>query len=149
MIKFDAVDFSERRSEEVISCFWRLVYHSFNSLVFVYSDGPKMHVIMQLTASRGVLQFSGLFTSIEASDRKMYWLENVWLSYTALIWQKEASDKIYISCKTAKYVCHLHLRQWNSMISYLTYLISRMSVSAWQWHVCKSSLHELWKGTIT
>ena len=81
MIKFDAVDFSERRSEEVISCFWRLVY-IFNSLVFVYSDGPKMHVIMQSTASGGVLRFSGQFTSIEASDRKMYWLENVLLSYT-------------------------------------------------------------------
>ena len=26
MINFDAVDFSERRSEEVISLFWRSVY---------------------------------------------------------------------------------------------------------------------------
>ena len=26
MINFDAVDFSERRSEEVISFFWRSVY---------------------------------------------------------------------------------------------------------------------------
>ena len=26
MIKFDAVDFSERRSEEVINFFWRSVY---------------------------------------------------------------------------------------------------------------------------
>ena len=28
MINFDAVDFSERRSEEVITFFWRSVYNS-------------------------------------------------------------------------------------------------------------------------
>ena len=30
------------------------------------------------------------------------------LEYTALIWQKEASDKSEISRKRAKCVCHLH-----------------------------------------
>ena len=28
--------------------------------------------------------------------------------YTALLWQKEASDKSAISCKRAKCVCHFH-----------------------------------------
>ena len=42
---------------------------------------------------------------------------------SALIWQKEASDKSDISCKRAKCVCHLHWRQWNIMMSYLTYLL--------------------------
>ena len=40
-------------------------------------------------------------------------------TYTALLWQKEASDKSDISCKRAKCVCHLHWRQWNIMMSYL------------------------------
>ena len=38
-------------------------------------------------------------------------------------WQKEASDKSDISRKTAKCVCHLHWRQWNIMMSYLTYFL--------------------------
>ena len=42
---------------------------------------------------------------------------------SALIWQKEASDKSDISRKRAKCVCHLHWRQWNIMMSYLTYLL--------------------------
>ena len=33
MINFDAVDFSERRSEEVISFFWRSVYKHIKSQV--------------------------------------------------------------------------------------------------------------------
>ena len=35
MIKLDAVDFSERRPEEVISFFWRSVY--FNYLIYLCS----------------------------------------------------------------------------------------------------------------
>ena len=35
------------------------------------------------------------------------------LYYTALLWQKEASDKSDISWKRAKCVCHFHWRQWN------------------------------------
>ena len=55
--------------------------------------------------------------------------------YTALIWQKEASDKSDISCKRAKCVCHLHWRQWNIRMSYLTYLLV-----GWVF------LHEIWPG---
>ena len=44
---------------------------------------------------------------------------------TALLWQKEASDKIKISCKRAKCVRHFHWRQWNIMMSYVTYLLAR------------------------
>ena len=35
MIKFDAVDFSECRSEEVISFFWRSVYYKFKFKIYV------------------------------------------------------------------------------------------------------------------
>ena len=55
--------------------------------------------------------------------------------YAALIWQKEASDKSDISRKWAKCVCHLHWRQWNIMMSYLTYLLV-----GWVF------LHEIWPG---
>ena len=54
--------------------------------------------------------------------------------YTALIWQKEASDKSDISRKRAKCVCHLHWRQWNIRMSYLTYLLV-----GWVF------LHEIWR----
>ena len=57
------------------------------------------------------------------------------LDNTALIWQKEASDKSDISRKRAKCVCHLHWRQWNIMMSYLTYLLV-----GWVF------LHEIWPG---
>ena len=57
--------------------------------------------------------------------------------YSALIWQKEASDKSDISRKRAKCVCHLHWRQWNIMMSYLTYLLL---VVEWVF------LHEIWPG---
>ena len=56
-------------------------------------------------------------------------------NYSALIWQKEASDKSDISRKRAKCVCHLHWRQWNIMMSYLTYLLV-----GWVF------LHEIWPG---
>ena len=37
------------------------------------------------------------------------WVEGrVIEEHSALIWQKEASDKSEISCKRAKCVCHLH-----------------------------------------
>ena len=49
--------------------------------------------------------------------------------------QKEASDKSDISRKRAKCVCHLHWRQWNIMMSYLTYLLV-----GWVF------LHEIWPG---
>ena len=55
--------------------------------------------------------------------------------YSALIWQKEASDKSDISRKRAKCVCHLHWRQWNIMMSYRTYLLV-----GWVF------LHEIWPG---
>ena len=55
--------------------------------------------------------------------------------YSALIWQKEASDKSEISRKRAKCVCHLHWRQWNIRMSYLTYLLV-----GWVF------LHEIWPG---
>ena len=44
-------------------------------------------------------------------------------SNSALLWQKEASDKSDISCKRAKCVCHFHWCHWNIMMSYLTYLL--------------------------
>ena len=56
------------------------------------------------------------------------------LAYSALIWQKEASDKSEISRKRAKCVCHLHWRQWNIRMSYLTYLLV-----GWVF------LHEIWR----
>ena len=56
-------------------------------------------------------------------------------NHNALIWQKEASDKSEISRKRAKCVCHLHWRQWNIMMSYLTYLLV-----GWVF------LHEIWPG---
>ena len=54
-------------------------------------------------------------------------------AHSALIWQKEASDKSDISRKWAKCVCQLHWRQWNIRMSYLTYLIV-----GWVF------LHEIW-----
>ena len=45
------------------------------------------------------------------------------LHKSALLWQKEASDKSYISCKRAKCVCLFHWHQWNIMMSDLTYLL--------------------------
>ena len=57
------------------------------------------------------------------------------LKNTALLWQKEASDKSDISCKRAKCVCHLHWRQWNIMMSYLTYLLA-----GWVF------MHKIWPG---
>ena len=57
-----------------------------------------------------------------------------WRGYSALIWQKEASDKSDISRKRAKCVCHLHWRQWNIRMSYLTYLLV-----GWVF------LHEIWR----
>ena len=35
MINFDAADFSERRPEEVISCFWRSVYYQIFRIFFL------------------------------------------------------------------------------------------------------------------
>ena len=55
--------------------------------------------------------------------------------HTALLWQKEASDKCAISCKRAKCVCHLHWCQWNIMMSYLTYLLA-----GWVF------MHKIWPG---
>ena len=55
--------------------------------------------------------------------------------YAALLWQKEASDKRDISCKRAKCVCHFHWRQWNIMMSYLTYLLA-----GWVF------MHTIWPG---
>ena len=54
---------------------------------------------------------------------------------SALIWQKEASDKSDISRKRAKCVFHLHWRQWNIRMSYLIYLLV-----GWVF------LHEIWPG---
>ena len=51
-------------------------------------------------------------------------VQDLYVDYTALLWQKEASDKSDISCKRAKCVCHFHWRQWNIMMSYLTYLLA-------------------------
>ena len=42
--------------------------------------------------------------------------------YSALLWQKEASDENEISCKLAKCVCHLHWHQCTIMMSWLKYL---------------------------
>ena len=39
---------------------------------------------------------------------------------SALLWQKEASDKSDISCNRAKCVCHFYWRQWNIVMSYLS-----------------------------
>ena len=37
-----------------------------------------------------------------------FWIFALKQTYSALIWQKEASDKSDISRKRAKCVCHLH-----------------------------------------
>ena len=42
--------------------------------------------------------------------------------YTALLWQKEATLENQISRKWAKYVCHVHWRQCNIILSWLKYL---------------------------
>ena len=55
--------------------------------------------------------------------------------YSALIWQKEASGKSDISRTRATCVCHLHWRQWNIRMSYLTYLLV-----GWVF------LHDIWPG---
>ena len=54
---------------------------------------------------------------------------------TALLWQQEASDQNYISCKSAKCVCHFHWRQWNIKMSYLTYLLAGLVF-----------MHTIWTG---
>ena len=58
----------------------------------------------------------------------------VYTVYSALLWQKEASDKSDISCKRAKCVRHFHWRQWNIM-SYRTYLLA-----GWVF------IHKIWPG---
>ena len=52
---------------------------------------------------------------------------------SALLWQKETSDKSDISCKRAKSVCHFHWRQWNIMMSYLTYPLGGWVFMHWIW----------------
>ena len=63
------------------------------------------------------------------------WSTNSWCISAALLWQKEASDKSDISCKRAKCVCHFHWRQWNIMMSYLTYFLA-----GWVF------MHTIWPG---
>ena len=72
----------------------------------------------------------------ESDIRGLWWpVAEMLYNYSALLWQKEASDKSDISCKRAKCVCHLHWRQWNIMTSYLTYLLA--------WWVF---MHKIWPG---
>ena len=86
------------------------------------------HVIIRGDTTRDAYSLSsGLATISDMSH--MY--------HTALIWQKEASDKSEISRKRAKCVCHLHWRQWNIMMSYLTYMYLLVG---WVF------LHEIWPG---
>ena len=47
-------------------------------------------------------------TSPQSMTGLGFWTHRARLDYTALIWQKEASDKSDISRKRAKCVCHLH-----------------------------------------
>ena len=48
MIKFDDVDFTERRPEEVISFFWRSVYNKFvEGLHGVWTKSTRTRVYMQ------------------------------------------------------------------------------------------------------
>ena len=62
--------------------------------------------------------------------RDLIWrCDNSILPYSK--WQKEASDKSKISCKTVKYVCHFRWCQWNIMMSLIPNIsLSRMSVDA-------------------
>ena len=60
--------------------------------------------------------------------------------YSALLWQKEASDKSGISCKRARCVCHLHWRQWNITMSYVTYLLAGWVFMHKIWPKKKSTL---------
>ena len=46
------------------------------------------------------------------------------LTYTALLWQKEASDKSGISRKLAKCICHFHWCQLSIMMFYPTHLLA-------------------------
>ena len=50
MINFDAVDFSEHRSEEVISFFWRSVY-LINHLIFKFMQIHMYDVIRMLSTN--------------------------------------------------------------------------------------------------
>ena len=65
---------------------------------------------------------------------------------SALIWQKEASDKSDIGLvKEQNVSSHLHWRQWNIMLSYLTYLLVGWVFLHEIWPGQKSWLCELWK----
>ena len=61
MINFDAVDFSERRSEEVISFFWCSVYISFFQVVWS-ENAPESEATFFPCKKKAVLQ---------ASEKKM------------------------------------------------------------------------------
>ena len=48
------------------------------------------------------------------------------------LWQKEARDNSYISCKRAKCVCHFHWCKWNIMVS-STYLLAESDLMLKIW----------------
>ena len=95
----------------------------------------NLHVILILR--RFELCFSDVWSENAALFKRLMKIHSnsSILYYAALIWQKEASDKSDISRKRAKCVCHLHWRQWNIRMSYLTYLL-----------VGRVFLHEIWPG---
>ena len=91
--------------------------------------GISCQNVVMLQVVHIIFNFGQLWTRLNGGKVVAYG------DYAALIWQKEASDKSDISRKRAKCVCHLHWRQWNIMMSYLTYLLV-----GWVF------LHEIWPG---
>ena len=63
MINFDAVDFSERRPEEVISFFWRsvyfLLYTVYTCIIFIDLYLPQSHFHTKLPNKSHERIFSG------------------------------------------------------------------------------------------
>ena len=102
--------------------------HLINTITF------KPTIVLHPKTSPAVSYFSLCFpcTHIMNNVHPVIWHVTL---LTAVLWQKEASDKSDISCRRAKCVCHFHWRQWNAMMSYLTY-----PLAGWVF------IHKIWPG---
>ena len=96
----------------------RLENHEINDLIAFAKICPK---------SKGCITYNLVYSACVSVEEAV--------TYAALLWQKEVSDKSEISCKRAKCVCHFHWHQWNIMMSYLTYLLA-----GWGF------MHKIWPG---
>ena len=120
------------------------MYHTWVIGVNLHASPSRMHSILFIIAvivrSFGnIIKNNNNNNNVEISRTITTTIENHantgHVNNSALIWQKEASDKSDISHKRAKCVCHLHWCQWNIMMSYLTYLLV-----GWVFQ------HEIWPG---